>query len=59
MEKKKEVAKKIAELLESNNIMLRDWEKIKLFIDDTFDRIKSKSNFKCDEVTHKRINSWF
>ena len=39
--------------------MLRDWEKIKLFIDDTFDRIKSKSNFKCDEVTHKRINSWF
>lgn len=56
---KKEVAQKIIDLLENNNITLEDWEKVKFFIDDTFVRINSKSNFVSDKVTKNRISSWF
>lgn len=55
----KEVAFEIVKLLENNNINFMDWEKIKSFIDDTFIRINSKSNFASDKVTVNRINSWF
>lgn len=59
MKKEKEVAKSIVELLENNNTTLKEWERIKFFVDDTFCRIINKSNFKSDEVTQKRIDNWF
>lgn len=56
---KKEVTFEIVKLLENNHINFMDWEKIKTFIDDTFVRINSKSNFASDKVTENRINAWF
>lgn len=54
---KKSKAKEVMKVLE--NVSYRDWNKIRNFIDDNFLRINNESNFKYDEVTQNRIDSWF
>lgn len=55
MEQTREIAIKLVEILEENNVEAKMWDKIKIFIDCQYEREKNKSKLKCDKNALEKL----